>query len=152
VKNQNLQFFSDIYQNLSVTLDWVNRFKQDFKHKETICQVTVLLNMFTIIINNRCNTMVFSPTTCHNKFLRENFAHPSVMAIFRKLMLGWGFLLTLFGCPTPQLLLELGYVIVMIDFGIHSEHFLIRIHLDSLSGVSPQISFHFFGLFQSHLL
>ena len=67
-------------------------------------------------------------------------------------MLGGGFLLSLFGCPTPQLLLELGYVIVMIDFGIHSEHFRIRIHLDSLSGVSPQISFHFFGLFQSRLL
>ena len=80
--------FSDIYQNLSVIFDWVNRFKQDFKHKETICQVTVLLNIFTIIINNRCNTMVYSQTTCHNKFLRENFDHPSVMAIFRKLMLG----------------------------------------------------------------
>ena len=88
VKNQNLQFFSDIYQNLSVTLEWVNRFKQNLKHKETICQVTVLFNMLTIIINNRCVTMMYSLTTCHNKFLRENFAHPSVMAIFRKLMLG----------------------------------------------------------------
>ena len=152
MKNQNLQFFSDIYQNLSVTLEWVNRFKQNLKHKETICQVTVLFNMLTIIINNWCVTMMYSLTTCHNKFLRENFAHPSVMAIFRKLMLGWGFLLTLFGCPTPQLLLELGYVIAVIDFDIHSEYFLSRIHLDSLSGVSPQISFLFFGLFQSNLL
>jgi len=73
VKNQNLQFLQDLPKSVC-NIGLAHGFKKDFQHKETICQVTVLFNMPTIIINNRFNTMAYSPTTCHNKVLRH--LHP----------------------------------------------------------------------------